>query len=55
MKQSADEIERECLAIRKEAGCKIDPETAEVLWNCGEVGDPYGTTRDTFWKKLADK
>ena len=31
----------EWLASRKEAGRKIDPETAEFLWNWGEIGDPY--------------
>jgi hypothetical protein len=30
------------LAIRKEAAVKIDPETAEVLWQYGSVRDPYG-------------
>jgi hypothetical protein len=30
------------LAIRKEAGLKIDPETAEVDWSYGEDLDPYG-------------
>jgi hypothetical protein len=30
------------LAVRKEAGLKIDPETAEVFWNYGQVLDPYG-------------
>jgi hypothetical protein len=30
------------LAIRKEAGLKIDPETAEVDWNYGQTLDPYG-------------
>jgi hypothetical protein len=29
------------LAIRKEAGPKIDPETAEVFCDYTEVGDPY--------------
>jgi len=29
------------LAIRKEAGFKIDPETAEVMFSFAEVGDPY--------------
>jgi hypothetical protein len=29
------------LAIRKEAGLKIDPETAEVFWEYGSVRDPY--------------
>jgi hypothetical protein len=42
-KQRADEIRRKgFLAIRKEAGCKIDPETAEVLWNYAQTLDPYG-------------
>lgn len=35
------EIE-EWLAIRKEAGLKIDPETAEVTWWYGQTLDPYG-------------
>ncbi len=30
------------LAIRKEAGLKIDPETAEVDWVYGQTLDPYG-------------
>jgi len=30
------------LAIRKEAGLKIDPETAEVDWGYGLTLDPYG-------------
>src|SRR5262249_47933626 len=30
------------LAVRKEAGLKIDPETAEVFWQHGQVLDPYG-------------
>ncbi len=42
-KQSADEIEKKkWLAIRKRAGRKIDPETAEVLWKHGMTLDPYG-------------
>jgi hypothetical protein len=32
----------EFLAIRKEAGLKIDPETAEVDWCYAQVLDPYG-------------
>jgi hypothetical protein len=35
------EIEK-WLAIRKEAGLKIDPETAEVDWNYCQTLDPYG-------------
>jgi len=30
------------LAIRKEAGLKIDPKTAEAFWVYGSVIDPYG-------------
>jgi hypothetical protein len=32
----------EWLATRKEAGLKIDPETAEVCWRYAQVLDPYG-------------
>jgi hypothetical protein len=45
MKDSKDEmtmIKEKWLAIRKEAGRKIDPETAEVMWEHGQVFDPYG-------------
>ncbi len=31
------------LAIRKEAAIHIDPETAEVTWEYGQILDPYGT------------
>ena len=42
-KQSADEIELEkWLEIRKKAGRKIDPETAEVQWAYVYEFDPYG-------------
>ena len=30
------------LAIRKEAGLKIDPETADVFWKYALTLDPYG-------------
>ena len=30
------------LAIRKEAGLKIDPETAEATWTYAQTLDPYG-------------
>jgi hypothetical protein len=30
------------LAVRKEAALKIDPNTAEVFWKYGDIGDPYG-------------
>ena len=39
--ENAAEIER-WLAIRKEEGLKIDPETAEITWNHGYTLDPYG-------------
>ncbi len=38
---SGQEVEK-WLAIRKEAGLKIDPETAEVDWDYGLDLDPYG-------------
>jgi hypothetical protein len=34
------------LAIRKQAGLQIDPETAEVHWQYGQVADPYGVDPD---------
>jgi len=34
------------LAIRKEAGLKIDPETAEVDWIYAQTLDPYGVYPD---------
>ena len=34
------------LASRKEAGLKIDPETAEVDWEYGQVMDPYRVYSD---------
>ena len=30
------------MRTRKEAGLKINPETAEVFWNWGYILDPYG-------------
>ena len=42
----ADEMTTEqWLAVRKEAGLKIDPEAAEVFWCYGRVGDPYSVVR----------
>ena len=42
-KKSVDEIETEkWLAVRKKAALKIDPETAEVLWDYRLTVDPYG-------------
>jgi hypothetical protein len=34
------------LAIRKEAGLKIDPDTAEVDWSYAQTLDPYGIDPD---------
>jgi hypothetical protein len=34
------------LAIRKEAGLKIDPKTAEVTWFYAQTMDPYGVNPD---------
>ena len=36
----------EWLAIRKEAGITIDPQTAEVTWKYGYTTDPYGVYAD---------
>src|SRR5262245_35256537 len=41
-----DEEAQAWLAIRKEAGRKIDPETAEVMWEYGQELDPYGIGRE---------
>jgi hypothetical protein len=41
-KTASEEAEvQQWLAIRKEAGLKIDPETAEVFWDYGLDLDPY--------------
>jgi hypothetical protein len=41
-----DEEREAWLAIRKEAGLKIDPETAEVEWAYALTLDPYGVYPD---------
>jgi hypothetical protein len=41
-----DEERESWLAIRKEAGLKIDPETAEVDWTYAQTLDPYGLDPD---------
>ena len=41
-----DEERKIWRAIRKEAGLKIDPETAEVTWIYGLTLDPYGVYPD---------
>jgi hypothetical protein len=42
-KTASEKLETEqWLAVRKEAGLKIDPETAEVDWDYGLDLDPYG-------------
>jgi hypothetical protein len=46
-----DELERErWLAIRRETGLKIDPQTAEVDWTWAAIIDPYGV-----YPELAEK
>ena len=37
---------KQWLAIRKEAGLTIDPETAEVMWIYAQTLDPYGVHAD---------
>jgi hypothetical protein len=39
-------IAEEWLAIRKEEGLKIDPDTAEVTWHYAQTFDPYGVDPD---------
>ncbi len=34
------------LAIRKETALKIDPATAEIRWEYGQILDPYGVRSD---------
>ena len=42
-KQSAEQIKvKKWLAIRRQAGRKIEPETAEVRWEYEQTLDPYG-------------
>jgi hypothetical protein len=40
--QAIEMTTEEWLAIRKEAGLRIDPATAEVSWHYAQVADPYG-------------
>ena len=37
-----DDATQTWLAVRKEAAKQIDPNTAEVFWEYGPIGDPYG-------------
>jgi hypothetical protein len=41
-KEQVELTREEWLAIRKEAGLRIDPATAEIYWCWGQVMDPYG-------------
>ena len=41
-----DEQRKIWRALRKEAGLKIDPETAEVTWEYAQILDPYGLHPD---------
>jgi hypothetical protein len=44
--QMKEEEIQQWLAIRKEAGLHIDPETAEVYWDFVHLLDPYGVDLD---------
>lgn len=44
--QTVEMSVEEWLAVRKEAGLKIDPETAEVEWWYAQTLDPYGVYPD---------
>src|SRR5262249_46706892 len=37
-----DQEREQFRAVRREAGLKIDPETAEVAWIYAQTADPYG-------------
>jgi hypothetical protein len=39
-------------ALRKEVGRHMDPETAEVLWDIGQIMDPYGDEGPNLPKEL---
>ena len=41
-KKTVEMSVEEWLAVRKEAACEIDPETAEVEWWYAQTLDPYG-------------
>lgn len=45
MKEEQQQTLEQWSALRKEAGVLIDPETAEVDWDYGVVGDPYDIGR----------
>lgn len=45
-KRTTDIAVEQWLAIRKEAGLQIDPETAEVDWWYVQILDPYGVDPD---------
>jgi hypothetical protein len=47
----------EWVAIHKEAGLRIDPETADVMWKWGESLDPYGIYPDLpqEWRGVMEK
>jgi hypothetical protein len=46
VEQSLKNERKQWLAVRKEAGLKIDPETAEVDWTYAQVVDPHGVYPD---------
>ena len=33
-------------AVRKKAGLRIDPKTADIYWAWGQISDPYGDLID---------
>jgi hypothetical protein len=43
---SSEMTKEQWLAIRKEAGLKIDPQTAEVDWTYADISDPYDVLPD---------
>lgn len=45
-KKSVSSKVKKWLAIRKKAGLKINPKTAEVFWKYAQTLDPYGVDPD---------
>ena len=44
-RMTAQEV-KEFRSIHKAAGIEIDPAEAEVMWEYGQTGDPYGINPD---------
>jgi len=51
VEQTMEQTVEQWLAIRKQAGLQIDPETAEVEWIYAQMFDPYGVkpVPEEYW------